>query len=155
MSYTGYSIEDIEDAILKTLQDDATLAAYVKTFERMPWDNITELAKILKQYPAIVVTYKGGVDDNNIYSVCDHTGVFAILAANKNVRSPSAAARGPVDGEKGAYDMLTDVLSALNFSKLGLDIISCISKGVRLVGATESMTIFSREFEVIWRYVHS
>ena len=155
MGYTGYSIEDIEDAILTTLQEDKTLAAYIKTFERMPWDNITELGKILKQYPAIVVTYKGGVDDNDIYSVCDHAGVFAVLCAHKNVRSPSAAANGPVSGEKGVYAMLGDVLSALNFSKIGLDISSCISKGVRAVGATQSLTIFSREFEIIWRFTHS
>jgi phage gp37-like protein len=153
--YTGYSIEEIEDAIMSTLAADKTLAGYVKTFERMPWDRINELSNILKQYPAIVVVYKGGSDNNNIYSVCDHAGVFAVLCAHKNVRSPSAAASGPVSGEKGVYAMLGDVLSALNFSKIGLDIISCISIGVRAVGATQSLTIFSREFEIIWRFTHS
>lgn len=152
MTYTGYSIEEIEDAMVSTLQADETLAGYVKTFERIPWDRITELEKILKRYPAIIVAYAGGDDDNDIYNVCDHRGRFAVFCAHKNVRSPSAAARGPVSGEKGVYDMLEDVLSVLNYSNLGLDIIACISKRVRAVAATQSLTIFSREFEVTWRY---
>jgi len=154
MAYTGYSIEEIEDAMVSTVQNDETLSGYIKIFERMPWDRIMDLEKILKQYPAIIVAYRGG-NDNNKYPVCDHAGVFAVLCAHKNVRSPSAAARGPVSGEKGVYDMLGDVFSALQFSNLGLSIISCISKGVRAVSATQSLTIFSREFEVTWRYTYS
>jgi len=151
MSYTGYSIEEIEDAMVSTLENASSLS-YVKTFERMPWDRITELEKILKRFPSIVVAYAGGEDDNDNYNVCDHAGRFAVFCAHKNVRSPSAAARGPVSGEKGVYDMLEDVLSVLNYSKLGLDITSCVSKRVRAVAATPSLTIFSREFEVTWRY---
>lgn len=155
MTYSGYTIEQIEDGIVDTLKDDSTLAGYVKTFERMPWDRIADLEKILKRYPAIVVAYSGGQDNNDNYAVCDHAGTFAVLCAHKNVRSPSAAARGPVSGEKGVYDMLSDVLSCLNFSTLGLSIIRCKSVGVKAVAATPSITIFSREFEVTWRYTHS
>ena len=154
MTYTGYTVEEIEDGIVETLEADSTLSGYVKTFERMPWDRIGELEKILKQYPAIVVAYAGGEDDTDNYNVCDHAGRFAVLCAHKSVRSPSAAARGPVEGEKGVFDMLGDVLSCLNFSGLGLDIIRCRSLRVRAVAATPSLTIFSREFEVTWRYTY-
>jgi len=155
MGYTGYSIESIEDAIVSTLSNNATLKAYVKTFERMPWDNLDELVKLLRQYPAIVVSYSGGDDDTGNFNVMDHSGRFAVMCAHKNVRSPSAAARGPVTGEKGVYDMLKDVLAALNFSTLGLTILLCRSLRVRRVAATKSLTIFSREFEVKWRMTYS
>lgn len=155
MGYTGYSIEQIEDAIVSTLQADETLAGYVKTFERMPWENLDDLVKLLRQYPAIVVSYAGGDDDTGNFSVTDHAGRYAVMCAHKNVRSPSAAVRGPITGEKGVYDMLKDVHSAINFSKLGLDIIRCRSLRVRRVAATKTLTIFSREFEVTWRYTYS
>lgn len=155
MGYDGYSIEDIEDAIVATMQNDSALSAYVKTFKTMPWDRISELKNILKRYPAIVVAYRGGSDNNDNMAVSDHAGLFAVLCANKNVRSPSAAARGITAGEKGVFDMLKDVLSALNFSTLGLDIIRCKTMGIRPVAATESLTIFSREVEVTWRYIQT
>jgi phage gp37-like protein len=154
MGYTGYSVEEIEDALVSTLQANETLDGYVKTFEKMPWNRIADLKKYLKQYPAIIVAYRGGNDDTGNFSVMDHAGLFAVMCAHQNVRSPSAAASGPVSGEKGVYDMLNDVLNVLNFSKLGLDIIMCKAKGVRAVAATQSLTIFSRDFEVTWRYVY-
>ncbi len=155
MGYTGYSIEEIEDAIVSTLENDATLAGYVKTFSRLPWNMINELEKILKKYPALVVAYRGGTDNNDNYAVSDHAGLFAILCSNKNVRSPSAASRGITAGEKGIYDMLKDVLNALNFSTLGLDIIRCKTMGIRVISATDNLTIFSREVEVTWRYTNT
>ena len=155
MAYTGYSIEQIEDAVVNTLKVYPALKAYVKTFERMPWENLPDLENLLKRYPANIVSYGGGNDDNSSYSVMDHSGLFTVMCAHKNVRSPSAAARGTVSGEKGVYDMLKDVLNALNYSNLGLDIISCKSLKVRRVAASTKLTIFSREFEIKWRYTYS
>ena len=155
MGYTGYSIETIENAIVSALAADATLKTYVKTFERMPWENLEDLEKLLRQYPAIVVSYAGGEDDTENFSVMDHSGRFAVMCAHKNLRSPSAAARGLITGEKGVYDMLNDVLNCLNFSDLGLSIISCSSLSIRRVAATNNLTIFSREFDVKWRYTYT
>jgi len=151
--YSGYSIEEIEDAIVETLEASAWLN-YVKTIERMPWDRINDLEKILTRYPAIVVAYQGGADNNDNYAVCDHRGQFAIMCAHKNVRSPSAAARGITAAETGVFVMLNDVLRALNFSSLGLDIIACKTIGIRPIAATESMTVFSRDVEVTWRMTY-
>jgi phage gp37-like protein len=153
MSYTGYTVEDIEDAIIATLKADATLAAYVRTFERMPWENIAELERLLKNYPAIVVAYQGGADDNDTYGVCGQGARFSLLCANQSVRAISSAAR-LAGMTNGVYGMLKDVLECLNFSSLGLDIISCISTGVRVVAVTPSLTIFSRDFTVTWRLVY-
>jgi len=151
MSFTGYTIEQIEDAIIDTLKADTALSAYVKTFDRLPWERADEVEKLVALYPALLVAYMGGTDDSNVVSVTDHSGAFGVWCCHKNLRSPSAAARGPVTGEKGVYDLLHDVLSCLHFSGLGLDIISCISKRVEPLAASPKVTIFSREFEVRWR----
>ena len=153
LAYRGYSIEEIEDAIVAALEASARLN-YVKTVERMPWDRINDLERFLARYPAIVVAYQGGTDNNDNYAVSDHRGEFSILCAHKNVRSPSAAARGITTAEKGVFDMLKDVTNALNFSSLGLDIIACKTLGIRPIAATESMTVFSRDIEVTWRMVY-
>lgn len=153
MSYTGYTVEEIEDAIIATLRADATLAAYVRTFERMPWDNIESLEKLLKNYPAIVVAYQGGADDNGMYGVCDQEGRFSILCANKSVRAISSAARGAV-GAVGVYGMLKDVLAAVNYSSLGLDIFSCTIAGVRIIAVTPTLSVFARDIVVTWRLFH-
>ena len=153
MTYTGYDIEDIEDAMVSTLSADETLSAYVRTFERMPWEDIEALEKLLKNYPAIVVAYRGGDDDNSSYGVCDQVGKFAVLCAHKSVKSPSTAARGRGTA-KGVYAMLKDVLKCLNYSNLGLDIISCLSSGVRVVAVSTTLTVFAREFTVTWRLTY-
>jgi phage gp37-like protein len=155
MSYNGYTIEEIEDAIISTLKADATLSDYVKVFDHLPWGRADEAEKLVKQYPAVLVAYAGGSDDSKNLNVDDHAGRFAVWCCARNLRSPSAAARGPVSGEKGVYDLLKDVLSCLHFSKLGLDIISCISVRVLPLAASPRVAIFSREFEVKWRYMYA
>jgi len=151
MSYTGYSIEEIEDAIIATLKGDATLHNYVKTFDRLPWERADEAEKLVKLYPALLVAYTGGSDESKVTNTVDHTGKFSVWCSARNLRSPSAAATGPVAGEKGVYDLLHDVLGCLHFSNLGLDIFWCRSLRVRPLAASPRITIFAREFEVRWR----
>lgn len=155
MSYAGYTVEQIEDAIITTLSGDATLAEYVKTFDRLPWERGDEVEKLVRQYPALLVAYAGGDDDSDIYSVTDHRGRFAVWCCARNMRSSSAALRGPAGGEKGVYDLLKDVLSCLQFSTLGLTIHWCKSVRVVPLAASPRVAIFSREFEVAWRYTYS
>jgi phage gp37-like protein len=155
MGYTGYSIEEIEDALVSTLKNDTTLSAYVKIFDRLPWERATEAEKLVKQYPALLVAYAGGKDDTDNFNVCDHMGRFAVWCAARNLRTPSAALTGPETGEKGVYDLLKDVLSCLNYSNLGLDISYCKAVRVLALAASPRVAIFSREFEVSWRYSYA
>jgi len=155
MAYTGYTIEQIEDAMISTLSDDETLAGYVKTFDRLPWERSDEVEKLVRLFPALLVAYAGGEDRGNVNTVADHNGRFAVWCCARNLRSPSAAARGPVSGERGVYDLIKDVLSCLHFSNLGLSIISCRSVRVVPLAASPRIAIFSREFEVRWRYNYS
>ena len=150
MGYTGYTIEEIEAGIIATLEAYEPLN-YVRTFDRLPWHRADELEKLVKRYPATLVAYIRGADFTGNVSVCDHTGVFGVLCCGKNLRSPSAALTGPEASEKGVYDMLDDVLSCLNYSDLGLNIMYCKSLRIVPLAASPSIGIFSREFEIKWR----
>ncbi len=154
MSYTGHTIEDIEDAVIDTLKTDTTLSRYVRVFDHLPWDKLDELGKLVTQYPALLVAYSGGNDDNRNITVTDHTGRFIVLCCTQNLRSSSAAARSE-DGREGVYDLLKDVFSCLHYSDLGLSIISCESKDVRALAASAGLAIFSREFEIKWRFTQN
>ncbi len=154
MSYSGYTIEDIEDAVIETLKIDTALSRYVRIFDHLTWNKLDELGKLVKQYPALLVAYSGGNDDNRNISVTDHAGLFIVLCCTQNLRSSSAAARSE-DGREGVYDLIQDVFSCLHFSDLGLSIISCVSRDVRPLAASAGLAIFSREFEVKWRLTKS
>jgi phage gp37-like protein len=151
MSLTGYTIEQIEDAIVDVLAHDPILAAYVRTFDRLPWDRADEIDKLVLTYPAVLVAYAGQDDDSGTADALFQTGTFAVWCCTRNLRSPSAAARGE-GGETGAYDLLDDVANALHHSGLGLDatVMNCRSIRVQPLAATARMVIFSREFEIEW-----
>ena len=155
MAYGGYTIEEVEDAILATLSADATLSGYVRTFDRLPWERAGEIGRLVKRYPAVLVAYAGGEDSSGNFGVCDHAGRFVVWCAARNLRSPGAAAAGVTASEKGVYEMLDDVLSALHFSGLGIDVISCVSRRVVPLAASPGVTIFSREFEITWRLTYA
>lgn len=155
MSYTGYTVEEIEQAILDTLKADPTLIDYVRTFDYLLWERADEMERQVKNYPALLVAYMGGSDEGSVYSVLDHAGRFVVCCCARNLRGPTAAAHGSEQGEIGVYDLLNDVLSCLQFSELGLEIISCQSVRIIPLAATASLAIFGREFEVRWRLSQS
>lgn len=143
---TGYTVTDVENAIISTLKNDATIAAYVRTVDRMPIEDNKMAQKLILKYPAILVIYAGGTDNLTLYPTLDHTAKFSIWCVDKSVREISAAS-------VGVYKMLNDILNALHDKDFGLDnIINSISTGVSFIDADEKITIFSREFDVTWRY---
>jgi phage gp37-like protein len=152
MALFGYRIEQIEDAILDALKADSTLAAYVRTFDRLPWDRADEIDKLVLNYPAVLVAYVGQTDDSGASDALFQTGTFAVWCCARNLRSPSAASRGEVAGEAGAYDLLDDVAHALHHSGLGLDdtVLDCRSMRVEPLAASARMVVFSRELEIEW-----
>lgn len=151
MAWSGYGIGEVEDAIIQALKDDATLAQYVRTIDRLPWELGGELGSLVKQYPALLVAYAGGEDRDETASTSEHRARFIILCCAQNLRSAGAALANEV-GEKGIYDLLKDVFNCLQDSTLGgLDIYWCRSVRVDPVAATARLAVFGREFEVWWR----
>ncbi len=157
MSYIGYTIKQIEDAIIATLKANTALALYVKVFENIPWNSTAEVEKRLSVYPSVLVGYAGGEDDTGLTAVVDHSGRFSVWCSDINLRSLSSITKG--DGNApGVYTLLHDVFSCLHFSGLGLSspgIISCIGSRVSVLAALEGVAIFSREFIVKWRMSES
>lgn len=152
MGYTGATPEAIEDAIIGKLEADPTLSGYVKTVDRLPWDRLEELEKLVYNYPALLVSYSGGDDLTDQTAVLDHVGVFSVVCVDRNLRTPSAAATGGTQSEKGVYDLLKDVLNALHFEELAVDgFISMKSLGADPVAADDRVIVFARDFEVRWR----
>jgi len=150
MAYSGYSIGEIEAAVLETLQADPTLASYVRTFDRLPWERVDELKKLVKLYPGVLVAYAGGDDEDNVAGATDHAGRFVVLCCARNLRSAAAALSGE-GGEKSIYDLLEDVFGCLQHSTLGIEIDDCRSLRVTPLVASPEIVIFSREFEIEWR----
>jgi phage gp37-like protein len=146
-----YSVSEIEDAILATLQSDGTLSSYVRLFT--PINLLTEksIKEIITATPAIGVMSAGGNYDYRMSNLTQDTGIFTILCINKNLRTKVASLHGSEDGEKGAWSMLEDCRLALVDSKLGLSIIDCLPIRRRIVLATETWAIVSLEVEIKWR----
>lgn len=141
----GYTVTQIEEAIINTIKNDGNISAYIRTVDRMPIEDRALVKKLIFNYPAMIVMYAGGNDLAN-YSALDHTGKFTIWCVDKSVRKIS-------DASVGVYQMLNDVLNALHDTKLGLqDVISVISTGTSFEDADEKITIYSRDFEIKWRY---
>ena len=82
----GYSITDIEDAIISTLKNDVNIKQYVRSVDRMPLENKALIKKLIFNYPAMIAMYIGGTDNSSIYPMVDHTGNFAIWCIDKSVR---------------------------------------------------------------------
>ena len=142
---TGYTITQVEDAIINTIIG-STQMDYVRTVERLPLENRKLAQKLILRYPAVLVIYTGGTDQSIVYSELDHRARFSIWCADKNVKKVSAAS-------VGVYQMLNDLLDVLHNSNLGLENVQdCISTGTSFIDADEKMTIFSRDFDIIWKY---
>ena len=142
---TGYTVTEIEDAIINTIKASSDMN-YIKTVDRMPLEDKNLAQKLIFKYPAVLVIYTGGIDSLTVYPTIDHTGKFSIWCADKSVRRVSAAS-------VGVYQMLNDLLDVLHGSDLGLNIQDCISTGTSFIDADEKITIFSRDFDIIWRYI--
>lgn len=142
---TGYTVTQIEDAVITVLKNDVNISTYIKTVDRMPVENKILVNKLIFQYPAILVIYAGGTDNTEIYPVITHTGKFTLWCVDKSTRKISSAS-------VGVYQMLNDVQSALFGNKLGLNIIDTMVNGSNFINAEEKITIYAKDFDIIWRY---
>ncbi|MCE5335253.1 MAG: DUF1834 family protein [Desulfobacteraceae bacterium] len=148
-----YRVDEIEDAILATLQADATLSGYVRQFLVMPSLDEERLKTLLTQFPAIGVIAQSGDYSYAMSAAQDETGTFAILCFNRNLRSPVAALRSGAGGEKGIWEIVEDCRRAILANPaLGLTGVDCLGKRRQLIFAGESFATASLEVEARWRY---
>lgn len=146
-----YTVIEIEDAILATLKASA-LNTYVKDFFPVPSLDEKTVSTILKRSPSIGVMAGNGTYGPEMSGKQDETGIFAIMAFNKNLRSPSASLRGGGSGEPGCWDMIDDARNVLKNSKLGLEIIDCHPVSRAYLFSGKDGAACALEIEVKWRH---
>lgn len=149
----SYRVDEIEDAILATLQADETLAGYVKAFIPVPSLDPDDLEKIIRQFPTIGVISPRGSYDYSISNVQDEDGLFSVLCFNRNLRSPVAAMRGGAAGEKGLWHLVDDCRAAFKSGPLAT--IDALATPLRrqLLFAGSKWAAASLEVQVRWRYI--
>lgn len=146
-----YTVTQIEDAILETLADDPTLAAYVKTFEPLPSTDAKDIRNILGRAPAIGTMPGPGAFGDEMTGRMDETGTFIVLAFNKNLRKITASLRGD-DSDPGCWDMIDDARRVLKDTNLGLSIIDCTPKSRDLLFANKEGAACALRLEIKWRH---
>ena len=118
------TIKDVEAAILKAVEDDASISAYVKkeqvqTVSERNVNFATE--EIIIVAPAVLVMYMGGAYDSQTVQLKKYRAEyrFLLLAVVQNLRSAEAAKFG-TDTQKGAYDLLEDLKQLFAGKQLAL-----------------------------------
>lgn len=81
---------------------------------------VTEIAK---RFPAVLVMFKGFGTPLELGSdAWRYPATFVVIAGNQDRRNNKAARHGVGSGDAGSYQMVTDMLTLLVGSDLGLDI---------------------------------
>jgi len=113
-----YTIDQIEDAIISRLQAQLT---YLKTCASLGEFLLDEVEDITVRFPAAYVAYERGEYHHAVSGVQDRIMTFVVVVMVKSLRGQEEARHG-MGSEKGAYELLEDVRSALSDQDLGLQI---------------------------------
>ena len=148
-----YTVTEIEDALLATLADDATLKAYVKAFEALPSLDEADIRGLLVRSPAIGTMPGPGSFGNDVVGKMDESGTFVVIAFNQNLRKASASLRGDATS-KGCWDMIEDARRVLGDTKLGLSIIDCTPRSRDLLFANKDGAACALTVEIKWRHAN-
>ena len=149
----GYTIGEIEDGILSTLQA-AEMGAYLRTLETWGAGLEDRIAKRAVLIPACYVVFLGG----NLAGLAGGgqdfaPGRFGVIVLARNLRGERAARRGgPGPTEMGTYEMIDDARAALHNSTLGLDILDCRARRIEPLDLGPSYAAYMVELEIEWRF---
>lgn len=148
-----YTIAEIEDGIITTLQADADLNAWCRKIETLAVDLEREIEKLTLIYPACYVAYlEGRYGADSMTTAQDKTGTFAVIALTQNLRGNVSARHGDIGGT-GAYEVLDKIRKTLTYSTLGgLNILRCIPTREVQILNTSRLAAYAIEFEIDWRF---
>lgn len=137
---------DVEDLIKQTLKDDVS---YLETVETVESDIIQNIEKELYKYPAALILYSGSVFSLVDGTVLNEVPKYTVFCASRSNRGRKDARRGASGGaEKGLYDIILDVVSALTNNDLGLpQLCRLVPLRVEPVMVTERLVVYGVEFE--------
>lgn len=150
-----YTVTEIEDALLETLEADKTLSGYVKTFTILPALDEDTLSRLILQFPAVGVVSTSGNYSYMTSNVQQETGDFSLICFNRNLRSPLSSVTG-AEGEYGVWDMIDHCRAAILPGSIGteaLNVMDCLAKRRVLLFAGAKWAAAALEIEVKWRSI--
>lgn len=140
----AYAIADIEDALIGAL---SALRLTHGAREVKTWSDAVDPGNIsvaLRQYPGIVVAYVGSQYAEHGARKIQHLS-YAIVAADKSLRSESEARRGGARGG-GAYALLDGVRDLLTGQQLGLEIYPLTIVREELLSVKDGVVAYVQEW---------
>ncbi len=147
----GYTITEIEDAIIATLKASA-MGTYCKKIDsfQMEGGDIEEQIRLFSlNLPCVLVVYSGGPLSHSISGVQDHEMTFSILLCSQSLRGAGDPRRSAT---VGTYKMIDDLRSILTGNKCGLDIAELLPQRVAAEINAKTFSAYSMEFRTSARY---
>jgi len=147
----SYRVDEIENALLDTLAQAPALY-YLRAVIILPSLDRPSLEQEAWRGPAAGVIAVSGRYSDDMASVSDEAGLFAVVALNRNLRTPAAALASAAAGETGCWDIIADARAVLHDNQLGLDIFNCRPLRRYLLFAGDKGAACVLELEITWRH---
>ncbi len=133
-----YTITEIENAIVKELQDDTTVVALAKTIAAYSGgvpDLLEEIDKLIAPFPAVWVVYGGSYFSEVANRSFDDQMTIMLLTAAKDLRGRESAAAG-------VFDILERLKTVLINNNLNLNIEPLHPVSIEPVAVTSRMAVY-------------
>jgi|Deesub1362A_J573_1020465.scaffolds.fasta_scaffold00740_18 phage gp37-like protein len=146
------NFEYIEDSIIDALK---TAMPYLRTVETYAGQLEDEIERLPVRFPAAYVVYGGSsfnwIDGPNHQETVE----FSVLVAAKNLRGNRAVRKGgSAPDDRGAYDLINDVLAALTNKTFGLEIERLKPLRVSLVFISRVIAVYGIDFQTSFDRTH-
>jgi phage gp37-like protein len=140
----GYTIADIEDAILTVLQasDLADVARTIDSYHGEIDDLVKEVRSLTVPLPAVFVLYAGSVFDEAANRSFDDEQAFTVVAVARSLRSRSEL-------RDGMYDLLEEIKAALIDNNLGLDIEPLHPLRIEAALVAKDLSVYGFDFKTV------
>lgn len=123
-------IGTIEDAIITRIRAAEQVLGYkLKKVDTYGGDFDDGLERLVRDFPAVLVAYKGFVPLKKTHSLMTVTAKWALICCALSLRNEAASRRGSLTGV-GSYQLTKDMISILMGQTFGLPITAIMPTGV-------------------------
>jgi hypothetical protein len=147
----GYTITEIEDAVIDTLRSSSDMGAYCKkidSFQIESGDLEEQIRLFAGQLPCALIVASGGRFVHHPNRQQDEEITFSILVCAQSTRGSGEARRATV----GTYRMLDDLRSQLSGKQCGLTIDPLMPGDWRAEVNTKMFSAYSIDFKTKCRF---
>ncbi len=146
------SLTTIEQAIIGRL---STALPYLKTcgsLSEFLSRGASEIEEFSPLCPAAFVVYQRGAYSRKMSGALDREMIFSVVVAVRNLRGDEAVRHGAA-GDKGIYEVLEDVRTALCDQTCGMDIDPLAPVSEEAVSGTRDFAVYEIGFRTRSRFV--